>query len=185
MKLFPALPVPNFVLFPGCTVSLQFGFPALQEQLELAHRSDKLVVVAHALRTSKGWAPSPIGCLAEIRQVKHTRHGLQATLAGIDRAEILGHREIEGRLHWSCRPLPSKAWTRKKLPELAGLPDLVRSCRAKMPAELWLDVAAFHTPNLPIKEKIDLLAEPDPNRRYYQLLESTRKQERERRLSWN
>lgn len=166
-------------------MSLQFGFPALQEQLELAHQSDKLLIVAHSLQTSRGWAPSEVGCLAEVRQIKHTAHGLQAQLAGIDRARILGEEIKDGRLFWNCEPLPSKVWTRKKLPELAGLPELVRSYRTRMPAELWLDVAAFHTPNLPVKEKLCLLAEPDPDRRYYQLLESTRQQKRERRMFMN
>jgi Lon protease-like protein len=185
VRQYPALPVPNFVLFPGCTVSLQFGFPALQEQLELAYRTDGLIVVAHSMRTSKGWAPSEVGCLAQVRDIKNTAHGLQAKLAGIDRARILSHEERGGRLFWDCEPLPSKSWGRKKLPELTGLPDMVRSYRTKMPAELWLDVAAFHTPNLPIEEKLVLLAEPDPNRRYYQLLESTRQRKKEHRVSLN
>lgn len=166
-------------------MSLQFGFPALQEQLELAYQTDKLLVVAHSLQTSRGWAPAEVGCLAQVRQVARTAHGLQAQLAGVDRARIAGHQIRDGRLFWDCEPLPGKTWTRKKMPELAGLPEQVRSFRGKMPAELWLDVAAFHTPNLPVKEKLCLLAEPDPDRRYYQLLESTRLQARTRRVSLN
>ena len=166
-------------------MSLQFGFPALQEQLELAYRKDGLVVVAHSLRTSKGWSPSEVGCLAQVRGIKQTSHGLQAQLAAIDRARILSQRYQDGRLFWFCQPLSSQPWSRKKLPELAGLSDEVRAYRTKMPAELWLDVAAFHTPDLPLQERVALLAEPDPYRRYYQLLESTRQQKKTRRISMN
>lgn len=183
--LLPALPVPNFVLFPGCTVSLQFGFPALQDQLREAHRCGGKIVVAHSLQGSKGWVPAKVGCLAEVRQVKGTSHGLQATLAGLDRARILSQKRAEGRLYWVCEQVERLTWTRKKLPELSGLPDIVRSCRTRLPAELWLDVAAFHLPNLPVEQKLMLLAEPDPNRRYHQLLESTRALKKSPRISLN
>ena len=81
--------------------------------------------------------------------------------------------------------MPSQSWTRKKLPELGGLPEQVRAFKGKMPTELWLDVAAFHTPNLPIAEKMTLLAETDPGLRYYQLLESTREKKKIRQVSLN
>ncbi len=184
-KRFPALPIPNFVLFPGCTVSLQFGFPALQQQLEVARRNGGLLVVANGTRTHKGWLVPEVGCLAEVRSIKRTSHGLQAALAGIDRARILGEDYQNDRLFWTCEPMPSQNWTRKKLPELAGLPEQVRAFRGKMPTELWLDVAAFHTPNLPITEKMALLAETDPGLRYYQLLESTREKKKSRQVSLN
>jgi hypothetical protein len=185
VKRFPALPIPNFVLFPGCTVSLQFGFPALQEQLEIARRNGGLLVVANGTRTSEGWLVPEVGCLAQLRSIKRTSHGLQAALAGIDRARILGENYQNARLFWTCEPMPSQRWTRKKLPELGGLPEQVREFRGNMPTELWLDIAAFHTPNLPIQEKTTLLAETDPTIRYYQLLESTREMKRARSVSLN
>ena len=185
MKRFPALPIPNFVLFPGCTVSLQFGFPALQQQLEVARQNGGLLVVANGTRTSKGWLLPEVGCLAQLRGIKRTSHGLQATLAGVDRARILGEDYQNERLFWTCEPMPSQSWNRKKLPELGGLPEQVRAFKGKMPTELWLDVAAFHTPNLPIEEKMTLLAETDPGLRYYQLLESTREKKKSRQVSLN
>ena len=184
-RLIPALPVPNFVLFPGCTVSLQFGFPALQEQLRLAQKHGNKIVVAHSLQGSKGWVPAKVGCLADLREIKSTPHGLQAGLAGLQRVRLLSQQTVEGRLYWECEPVPHQAWTRKKLPELSGLPDLVRSCRGKLPAELWLDVAAFHLPHLPLEQKLSLLDEPDPVKRYYQLLERTRQIQKSPRISVN
>ena len=185
MKLFPALPVPNFVLFPGCTVSLQFGFPALQEQLELAARTEGLIVVAHSIKSSQGWVPSQVGCLTQVREIKQTGHGLQATLAGRERVVIESHTFEEERLLWCCRPVPKMPWVGKKYPELSGMPDVVKSCRTKLPAELWLDVAAFHMSHLPLEQKLALLAEPDPKKRYYQLIESTREQRKKRKLYTN
>lgn len=181
----PALPVPNFVLFPACTVSFQFGFPALQDQLRLAQRSSNRLVVAHALPGSKGWVPAKVGCLAEVRNVKETSHGLQATLAGISRIRLLSQIEHQGRLYWECEEIAVQRWTSKKFPELTGLPDLVKSSRSRLPAELWLDVAAFHLPNLPLEQKLALLAEPDPAKRYYQLLERTREERKKPRVSLN
>lgn len=181
----PALPVPNFVLFPGCTVTLQFGFPALQEQLELGRKSGGRIVVAHSLQGSKGWIPAKYGCLAEIRDIKRTPHGLQATLAGVSRVELLSQVESEGRLVWQCRRLDGIKWSRKKLPELPGLPDMLREHRSRLPAELWLDVVAFHLPGLPLEQKLTLLAELDPGRRYYQLLECTKLVKRTEKVSLN
>lgn len=183
--VLPALPVPNFVLFPGCTVTLQFGFPALQEQLLLAKRQGGHLVVAHSLQGSKGWVPAKYGCLAEIRQIQSTPHGIQATLAGISRVELLSQLHAEGRLLWECEKVESLKWQRKKLPELPGLPEKVRQHRGKLPTELWLDVVAFNLPQLPLEQKLLLLAEPDPGRRYYQLLESTRVSHKERKISLN
>lgn len=184
-KLFPALPVPNFVLFPGCTVSLQFGFPALQDQLHLAKKFGGKIVVAHSLNGSNGWVPAKVGCLAEVRQIKETAHGLQASLAGICRVQLHSQHKSEGRLFWDCSKVEAKKWTRKKLPELGGLPDLVKACRDKLPAELWLDVAAFHLPGLPLEQKLTLLAEPDPMQRYHQLLECTKLARKAPRVSLN
>lgn len=183
--LLPALPVPNFVLFPGCTVSLQFGFPALHEQLHLARKSKGKIVVAHALKTSKGWLPSKVGCLADVREIRETPHGLQASLAGIVRMELVLERKIEGRLYWACNKIPVQKWTKKRQPELGGLPDKVKACRGKLPTEIWLDVAAFHSPNLPVEQRLLLLAEPDPYKRYYQLLESTRAVKKAPKISFN
>jgi hypothetical protein len=183
--LLPALPVPNFVLFPGCTVSLQFGFPALQDQLRLAQKHGGKIVVAHSLHGSEGWVPAKIGCLADVRSIKETPHGLQAGLAGISRIRLISQRRFEGRLYWECEQVALQKWSKKKLPELAGLPELVRACRGKLPAELWLDVAAFHLPGLPLEQKLALLAEPDPSRRYYQLLECTRAARSKPKISMN
>ena len=173
-RLIPALPIPNFVLFPGCTVTLQFGFPALQEQLQLAKKESGKIVVAHSLQGSKGWIPARVACLADVRAIQSSPHGLQATLAGLARTRILGEKYVDGRLYWACDVLPRQAWKKKKYPELRAMPELVRKCRQQLPAELWLDVAAFHIPGLPLEQKLNLLAEPDPNLRYHQLLESTR-----------
>ena len=183
--LLPALPVPNFVLFPGCTVSLQFGFPALQEQLQLATETGGKIIVAHSLQTNKGWVPAKVGCLAHVRQMKTTQHGLQATLAGITRVELVQQRQIDDRLYWACEKIQTQKWSKKRIPELPGLPQMVKDCRTKLPPELWLDVAAFHLPNLPLEQKLHLLAEPDPNKRYYQLLESTRTAKKQARVSLN
>lgn len=181
----PALPVPNFVLFPGCTVTLQFGFPALQDQLELGRQKGGKIIVAHSLQGSKGWIPAKVGCLAEIRNANRTPHGLQATLAGVRRVQLLSQVESEGRLIWEYRMLEAMKWSRKKPPELPGLPDFLKDHRSRLPAELWLDVVAFHLPDLPLEQKLALLAEPDPRKRYYQLLESTKSANQARKVSLN
>lgn len=183
--MLPALPIPNFVLFPGCTVRLQFGFPALQEQLELAHETGGRLVVSHALQGAHGWAPAKVGCLAEVRDIRTNSQGLQAQLAGVQRVAIVSQRKEKGRLYWGCRPLEIQQWNRKKAPELQGMPELVKNARAQLPPALWLDVAAFHFPGLPFEQKLALLAEPDPHKRYYQLLESARKVRKKRKISLN
>ena len=62
METVPALPVPNFVLFPGCTVTLQLGLPDHRQQLELAQQSGNRICLAIPETT--------VGCLAEVRWVR-------------------------------------------------------------------------------------------------------------------
>ena len=141
--------------------------------------------MAHSLQGSKGWIPAKYGCLAEVRAIKGTPHGLQATLAGVTRVKLLSEIQKGGRLFWECEQIEGLKWQRKKFPDLPGLPDKVKAYRSQLPPELWLDVAAFHIPTLPLEQKLLLLAEPDPGRRYYQLLESTREAQKKHRVSMN
>lgn len=151
----PALPLPGFVLLPGCTVTLQIGPEPLQQQLELAKSYHHRVCVAADQNPN-------FGCLAEIRALHRNAAGVQVKLAGIKRLRLFLQLRGEDGVLWVGNPLTDSVFQG----ELPALPvgKAIAELKDRVPAGLWLDMAAFHLP-LPAAAKEALLAEPDVERR--------------------
>lgn len=177
-----ALPVPSFVLFPGCTVTLQIGLPALHRQLEYAKKRGGLICVTQA---DAQWRPFKTGCLAEVRSIKPNAQGRAVTLAGIRRMEVQAEVRSEKMVFWTGEAKASQPWAGEEPPCLTSLPEFVQSCQPRFPAETWLDIAAFHAPGLPLAQKQRLLDETDPHKRYYHMMERSQPAPAATQLSWN
>lgn len=148
----PAFPVPNFVLFPGCTVTLQIGHPFLEGQLELARQNGNRLCLAAE--------DTNVGCLAEVRWTRRNATGLAAHFIGLRRFKLRLELETD----------KGKLWVGEVLrePEFVGqLPDIPTQfddLREKVAGALWLDMVAFHLPISPFAKQM-LLKEKDPNHR--------------------
>lgn len=153
----PSLPVPDFVLLPGCTVTLQIGHPELLGQVRLAaeHRNFLWVRRDHA--------SAQMGCLAEVRSVTRNATGYAVHLVGLQRfRSFIEMHTARGVL--AVGQIPQQIAFQGDLPELAELPKMVAELRGQVAPELWLDMAAFHLPLSP-DHKQALLAQVDPNLR--------------------
>lgn len=177
----PAFPVPNMVLFPGCTVTLHVSQPGLLQQLKAAATRKSLVCVAQ----TQDKEPASVGCLAEVRKVQQVRGGYQVTLAGLERMRLHCELDSAEARYWAGEMLPSSDWTAQREPELPHANPRVQACKHHFPTSTWLDIAAFHDDRLDTNEKQRILSLVDPHERYRLMLEGSVERTREYKLSLN
>ncbi len=163
----PAFPVPNLVLFPGCTVTLHISHPALLKQLEAATSRESLVCLSQAQDNT----PANVGCLAEVRRVQRVKGGFQVTLAGLERMRLHCELSTGEAQFWAGETLPSDEWRADNQPELPRADARVQACKGRFSTSTWLDIAAFHDARLDCQQKQQILSLADPHERYRLMLE--------------
>jgi ATP-dependent Lon protease len=177
----PLLPVRNTVVFPGVTLPLSVGRPKSLAAVQAAARAGGLLAVV-SQRAPDTEQPGrddlfEIGCVTKIVHVVDTGSGLSVVVVGLARIRVLEVEDGEPLQRVAVELIPevldqtpeAEAARRtvlrlvRELIELRDdLPDEAADMMERIddPARL-ADLIAFNSPNVPIEEKVELLAQGD------------------------